>query len=65
MDRFDAPFTRPGSQQLGYEPLEMPSFSGPTPAGANATYIANPYLVDEKRRLVPQIKIVRIGHNTI
>jgi hypothetical protein len=64
MDRFDAPF-RAGGQQLGYEPLDMPAYSGPTPAGANAQYIANPYLVDEKRRLVPQIKIVRIGHNTI
>ena len=30
-----------------------------------ARYIANPYVMDEKRRRVPQIKIVNIDFNTI
>ena len=40
---------------------------GQTTGGAlgQPAYIANPFLVDEKRRMVPSIKIINIDHNTI
>lgn len=35
------------------------------PTLGQAQYVGNPYLVDEKRRLIPQIKINSIDLNTI
>jgi hypothetical protein len=41
------------------------NFAAGAPTPGNERYVANPYLVDEKRRLVPKIKIVNIDHNTL
>ena len=52
----------------------MPSNSGfafPTPSGGMTTigattqYVANPFLKEEKMRLVPSVKILEIDHNNI
>lgn len=56
--------------QISSLDAEYPNYAsmgfGHTPGNlGQATYIGNPYLVDEKKRLVPQIKIVHLDLNTI